>query len=113
MKHKNDILYILALIILVMLYLISSTDFIYKEQETDIYQISVILNETSDAIFENIKLGMNQMDKEWTTEVNIVTLYEANHAEQQMKLVEREVANGAKAIILFPVDAELTKEYLI
>lgn len=113
MKHKNDILYILALILLVMLYLISSTDLFYKEQETDIYQISVILNETSDAIFENIKLGMKQVDKEWTTEVNIVTLYEANHAEQQMKLLEREITNGAEAIILFPVDAELTKEYLI
>lgn len=113
MKHKNNILYVIAMIVLVALYLISSTDLVYKEQENDIYQISVILNETSDTIFENIKLGMKQVDREWTTEVNIVTLYEANHAKQQIDLIEREVKNGAEAIILFPVEAQLTSQYLM
>lgn len=112
MKHKNNLLYALAMLVLMMLYLISSTDLIYKEQEDDIYHISVILNETSDTIFENIKLGMKQVDREWITEVNIVTLYDANNAKQQMHLIEREVNNGAEAIILFPVDAQLISHYL-
>ena len=112
MKSRKNILYVLVVVMLAMLYLISSTDLIYKERETDIYQISVILNETSDATFENIKLGMKQVDKAYTTEVNIVTLYEDNNAKRQMELVEREVSNGAEAIILFPVDADLTSQYL-
>lgn len=113
MKRSKYSLYALVAIILVILYLISSTDFIYKEQEKEIYQISVILNETSDATFENIKLGMKQVEREYAVEVNVITLYEPNNAKWQIELVEREVGNGAEAIILFPVDANLTNGYLM
>ena len=109
---RNKVCFGIALIILVLLYLISSTDLFYKERENKIYKVSVILNETNSMIFENIKKGMKQVDKEKATEISIITLYEPNNAVHQMELLTKEIENGAEAIILFPVDTDYTQSYL-
>ena len=109
---KNKVCFGIALIVLMLLYLISSTDLFYKERENRTYKVSVILNETNSVIFENIKKGMKQVDKEKATEISIVTLYEPDNALHQMELMKKEIENGAEAIILFPVDTTYTESYL-
>lgn len=111
----NRIKYIAAAVIVLCmaaLYLISSTDLVLKEQETPIYNISVICNDVRDEYNVNFKKGVNQTFSEWTADVNYVTLYDRNDEVQQLELLEREIANGADAIILFPVENESMQELL-
>lgn len=111
----NRIKYILALAVLfgmTALFLISSTDLVWKEQETPIYNISVIWNDIRDEYNDNFKKGVKQTFSEWAADVNYVTLYEAGDEMQQMELIEREIANGADAIILFAFESESMREHL-
>lgn len=105
----NRMKYISAVVILLCmtaLYLISSTDLVLKEQENPIYHISVIFNDVKDEYNVNFKKGVKQTFSEWTADINYVTLYDRKDEAQQLELIEREIANGADAIILFPVESE-------
>lgn len=106
MTYKKQLIYFAFVVLLILLYLVSSTDFIYKEQENEIYNVSVILNQTTDSGFANTKLGMKMVERHYTIDLNIITLYEANDVLQQMEFILREIENGAQAILVMPVDTE-------
>lgn len=106
MNKMKCVLGLVILLCLAALFVISSTDLVLKEQETPIYHISIIFNDVKDDYVQNYKKGIEQTFAEWTTDINYVTLYDRNDAAQQMELIEREIENGADAIILFPVKSE-------
>lgn len=105
MKKLNYFTCFIAVCILAVLYLLSSTDFILKEQVDTIYNISVIANDLNDEFFLNTRLGMEQALKEWKADVSFVSLYNRNNVEQQMEFILKEIENGAQAVIVFPVDS--------
>ncbi len=43
-------------------------------------------------------------------EMSIVTLTERNNAQEQQKLIQREINSGAEAIIIMPVEDEELKK---
>lgn len=90
---------------LVILYLISSTDLIIKERKTEIYPVSIVLGDTSDDYYGNFRKGIEQAASDYNVDTSFITLFDKRDAEQQMELVWREIDDGAEAVILQPVDS--------
>ena len=59
-SKKEKLIWLLFGVVLVFLFLLSSTDLIIKEEERRIYPISVIVEDTSDASYVNFRKGMDR-----------------------------------------------------
>lgn len=106
MTKQEKLLWSLMAVILVVLYLLSSTDFIIKEKKTDIYPVSVIVSDTSDEFYANFRKGADKAADEYNVDVSFITLFEKGDAAQQMELLRREITDGASAVVLLPVKPE-------
>lgn len=104
MSNKEKLLWCIYAGVLILLFLMSSTDLIIKEKKVEILPISVIIEDASDDYYVNFKKGMEMAAEEFHGDVSFITLYATNDQEQQMELVQREIRDGAKAIILSPVN---------
>ena len=136
-KKKELVLWGILCMGLILLYLLSSTDWIIKEKEVEVYPVSLIISDTSDDDYVNFRKGVDQAAVEYNVDVSFITLYEkdnlaqqiilfiqGNKADiyitlyekdnlaQQMELVRREAADGAGAVILEPVDELECRQYL-
>ena len=100
--RKEKLLWLCYGIILVLLFLLSSTDLIIKEEKREIYPISVIVEDTSDINYVNFRKGMEQAAIERNADISFITLYEAGSASQQQELIAREQQAGASALIVAP-----------
>ena len=106
MLNKGKILWCIWAGILVLLFLMSSTDLIIKEKKIEVYPISVIIEGDNDDYYVNFKKGMDQAAVEFHGDVSFITLYADHDQAQQMELVKREIRDGARAVILAPVKPE-------
>ena len=61
MKRRVNFFWILYGIVLAVLFLLSSTDLIIKEEEAEIYPISVIVGDTTDDNYVNFRKGMERV----------------------------------------------------
>lgn len=104
MSNKERFLWGGSAAILVFLYLLSSTDLIIKEKKKEIYPISVIIEDTNDEYYANFRKGMDKAAEKLQADVSFITLYQDNSEEEQMELLLREVKDGARAVILSPVN---------
>lgn len=109
---KERVFAILCACVLVLLFLMSSTDLIIKEKVHDIYRVSVIVEDSKDDYYVNFKKGMDQAALEHNIDANFITLYERNNSEQQKDMVNREMEVGTQAILLAPVDYTKTAAML-
>ncbi len=91
--------------LLVILYLLSSTDLIIKEKKVEIYPVSVVIGDVTDDYYVNFRKGVDQAADEYNVDVSFITLYEEDDPEEQMDLVRREIDDGARAVILEPLDS--------
>lgn len=100
---------ILALVLMGFIYV-----FIYNMQgmgsKKEYTEISMIVRGRDGNSYETVKQGADQAANDWKAEVSFITLSEENNAEEQKKMMERELNNGAKAIILSAADSEEMKE---
>nr|WP_289706619.1 substrate-binding domain-containing protein [Enterocloster clostridioformis] len=106
MLNKGKILWCIWAGILVLLFLMSSTDLIIKEKKIEVYPISVIIEGDNDDYYVNFKKGMDQAAVEFHGDVSFITLYADHDQAQQMELVKREIRDGTRAVILAPVKPE-------
>ena len=106
MSNKGKILWCIWAGILVLLFLMSSTDLIIKEKEIEVYPVSVIIDGDNDDYYVNLKKGMEQAAVEFHGDVSFITLYADHDQAQQTELVKREIRDGARAVILAPVKPE-------
>lgn len=106
MLKQERRLFLVYLAVLVILYVMSSTNLIIKEKKTEIYPISVIVEDSKDEYYQNFKKGMEQAAKEYHVDVNFITLYDTNDMGQQTEMLEREMEDGAKAVVVTPVDTD-------
>ena len=102
-RQKETLLWILFAGVLAVLFLLSSTDLIIKEQEKEIYSISLIVEETRDDNYVNFRKGVDRAAIEMHADVRFITLYTAGNSSQQMDLILREQQDGAQALIVSPV----------
>lgn len=108
MSNREKWLWCIYAGVLILLFLMSSTDLIIKEKKVEILPISVIIEDASDDYYVNFKKGMDKAAEEFHGDVSFITLYGTNDQEQQMELVQREIRDGAKAVILAPVNESET-----
>ena len=67
-------------------------------------KVSVITRESSSEAIVNLQQGLEQAANDMDVEMSLVTLSEQNNAQEQQKLIEREINSGAEAIIITPVE---------
>ena len=101
-SKKEKLIWMLFGVVLVFLFLLSSTDLIIKEEERRIYPISVIVEDTSDASYVNFRKGMDRAAIEKNADVSFITLYEEENISQQLALMTREEQDGAAALVVVP-----------
>lgn len=101
-RGKHELFFGISISVLVLLYLMSSTDLIIHEKKAEIYPVSVIVEDTSDEDREKLRKGMDRAAEELHVDLSFITLYERNDQEQQISLIAREISDGAKAVILSP-----------
>ena len=107
MSNKEKMSWCAGVVLLVLLYLLSSTDLIIKEKEKEICRVSVIIDNVNDNYYGNFREGMETAEKKYQADVNFITLYAENDEEQQENLIVREVKDGTNAVILAPVREDL------
>ena len=110
--RKEKLLWIFYGAILVLLFLLSSTDLIIKEQKTEVYPLSVIIDDISDSNYVNFRKGMDRAAVELNADVSFISLYEENDEGQQLELLMREQQDGAKALIIAPVEEKAVEEFI-
>lgn len=110
MNGKVKWLWILYGVVLAVLFLLSSTDLIIKEEAAEVYPVSVIIGDTTDENYVNFRKGMERAAIELNGDVSFITLYEKGSAGQQRELILRELADGAKALVVAPVEADMLWE---
>ena len=99
MSVREKLAWAACAVLLVFLYLASSTDLIIKEREVEIHPVSIILNDVNDAYYQNFKKGVDQAARDYYADTSYTTLYDEISQEQQLQLISREMEDGAQAIL--------------
>jgi len=99
-------------IILAVLFVISSTNLVFNENEIKVYNIALILDHGSEEYFENYRAGMDKALKTDNIELDTYVLEEPASVLQQVQLIEEAYNSGAEAVIVKPLDDELFQEEL-
>ena len=60
MTRREKMIWSLLAGVLVLLFLLSSTDLIIKEKKTEIYPISIVIGDTTDDYYTNFRKGVDK-----------------------------------------------------
>lgn len=112
-SRKEKILWLCFAVVLVVLFLLSSTNLIIKEREQEIYPISVIINGSRNDNYVNFRKGMDRAAIDLNADVRFITLYEEDRVAQQVELMKREERDGIRALVVMPVDEIRLEEELV
>ena len=85
-------------------FLLLNRDRLAEKKNSDPYEISVIIRGKNTESWTTIKQGIDQAAKDLNCDVSFVTLSSENNAGEQIRLMQREIANGANAIVIAPVN---------
>lgn len=112
MRKRKTWLWGIYGILLAFLYLISSTDLFIKERKNEVYPVSVILDDVTDESYQNLKKGVDRAAIELNADVSFMTLYEGGDATWQIERMAREQQDGAKALIVMPMEETALEDAL-
>lgn len=104
-KHKERIGLLGGLILVGILFLLSSTDLILKEKQQDIYTVAVILPEDSDAL-SNYRKGIDQAASMENVDVHYETVYKIKDGYDYETAALQTAEDGPEAVILLGVNGE-------
>lgn len=105
MKKTERNLLISVSLLLVLLFILSSTNLVLSEKKNQMYVLSVLVDDDNSKSWHNFRMGMDKAAEKWNADVSFVTLYDKGNLSQQKQLLERELENGAQGIILSPTDS--------
>lgn len=105
MPKKKFIVFFLPLLLLPCFYLMLNHDSLFPKSGKEPYAVSVICRGQSTEDLSAIKSGIDKAADELNVDISLITLSKDNDAAQQRSLLNREVANGADAVIILPVDS--------
>ena len=109
---KSIALAVIFLTVLTVLFILSSTDLVFKEKQNKIYHISVIVPNSNAQLWENYRQGLNEAAAYYNADISFVTMYDNGGAKEQCEAVEREIQNGAQAVIICAADSEYTAKHI-
>lgn len=104
MSMKKRTMSIFLLLILILPSILLFSDILWDEKDKGVYNISVIIRGKNTESWSIMKQGIDQAALEMNAEISFVTLLEENSVEEQSQLINREINNGADAILISPVD---------
>lgn len=110
MKRNKILVFILILTVFVVSFAILNKDRIFEKKSSKSYEISVICRSKSIEDSTTIKQGIDQAAKDLNADVSFITLSDENSVQEQIMLLQREVKNGANAIVIAPVNSTDLKE---
>lgn len=96
MKTDKKYIWILWSISIVLLFIISQTDLILKEEVPHVYQVSLILDSEDESKYINLKKGVDDAAKKYNIDINLLTL---NNITQNAVIYSAE-ENGTNGIIV-------------
>ena len=85
---------------IVLLFILSQTDLILKENSPKVYQVSLILDSEDESEYANLKKGVDDAAKRYNIDINLLTIGSAG----QKELIESEEDNGTNGIIVLAKD---------
>lgn len=102
MVRKEKVVWVCFGALVVLLFLLSSTDLIIKEKKVEIYSISVVVEDSKGDNYVNFRKGADQAAAEMNADVTFITLYDDRDWQQQADLILREQEDGAEALVVAP-----------
>lgn len=96
MKTDKIYIWIIWFVSIILLFVISQTNLILKEETPRVYQVSLILDSEDESKYSNLKKGVDDAAKKYNIDINLITLNNIN----QKTLIESEEENGADGIIV-------------
>ena len=105
MKKNKIFAFILILLAFVVSFVILNRDRIFEKKSSEPYEISVICRSKSTESSTTIKQGIDQAAKDLNANVSFITLSDENSIQEQITLLQREIKNGADAIVIAPVNS--------
>lgn len=103
-QMKERLFWGMCLIAVLVLFILSSTDLVLKEEKTKVYTMSVILDEENDRNYTNLKRGMEHAAIEYQIDISFISLYNDYDSKQQIELIERELQADVEALVIYPVN---------
>lgn len=108
-SYKKPIMIILLLIVAGITLIINNY---YGEYTKSEKSISLIVYGKSSDRWENLRQGADLAASENNAKVSLITMASENDAEEQIRLIKREVENGADALLIAACDSEKMGQYI-
>ncbi len=100
MTRKQFLFIGIAAILLILLYLASSTNLLIKEKNEPVYDISVLVDSTTDDSWTNFKAGMEYAAGVYNADISFVLKDKDWYQNPAADRVTREVDNKARGLII-------------
>ncbi len=106
MKSKKTVAFIILFLLLIISFSVLLDDTLSNQKNRKIHNISLITSGRNNESLMIMKQGVDQAASELNIDVSFINLSQDNNIDEQKELIDREIKNGADAIILSPVDYE-------
>ncbi|HOO27059.1 MAG TPA: substrate-binding domain-containing protein [Lachnospiraceae bacterium] len=83
----------------------------YTTKKEPVFNISLIVYGNSTDRWENLKQGAERAADGTSAEINLITMSSDLNAKEQISLINREIENGADALMIAACDSEKIEEY--
>lgn len=110
MKKNRNISRAVLAVIIILLFFALYYSAVYVDDEKETMAISIIAYGNSSERWENLRKGAEQAAESLSAEINLITLSRENDVNEQRELMQREINNGADALMIAACDSEAIKE---
>lgn len=111
MRRIERIIIAVFILVSIVLFLASSTDLLIRDYSFH-NKVSIIVDDMGSENWVNGKKGMEFAAKLFDIEINYIPLWKEATAKDQMYYIRQEIENGAKVIVLAPIDTEELMNYI-
>lgn len=112
MKKGERISFIAAVLIILTLFLISSTDLVISEKKSEVYNIHIILEEEQQEQYQNLKKGIEAAAEKLNVDLKYQTYSTVYGEDEQGRAIRKALDDGAQAILIDAADEKQLEEWL-
>lgn len=112
MKKNMLLLWVLYVSLLILMYFISSTDFLISREAPDIKRIAVIMNDDKDDEYINLKKGIERACTDYNLELDFININHRGDMKDQFDIMLKEYREGADAVIIAAKDGRIVFDKL-
>lgn len=100
MTRRNIIVFVFLLCVFAVSFLVLTFDVFGEQKPKEVLDISFVVRGKSSDSWVSMRQGAEQAASEMNVNLSFITLTEENDAQEQVGLFDREVINGADAILV-------------